>query len=206
MLKYSVILCVILSVIFLIVATLLYPGGNILDKDSTGFDWSKNFFSNLFLVKALNGSMNPSRTWALIGMAFNSIGYGLFFFHTALKIPYRHTRMVLRIIGIVNMLFTFLIATPLHDSMVTVSITLTMLGLIYITASIFTTKLHWLKFFCVGSLLTFYYTFYLYVIGNWVQLAVLQKITYFCFVFLVLAIEYLTSKKTFTVITQSSDN
>lgn len=195
--KYSVLICVIISVFFLVIATLVYPGGSILDKNSAGFDWSKNFFSNLFLEKALNGTVNPSRIWALIGMVFHSIGYGLFFIHTSRKIPHKHSRLVLKSVGVVNMLFTFLIATPLHDVMVTVSSTLTMLGLFYITVFILKTKLHWLKFFCIGSLLLFYSTLYLYGAGHWGLLAVMQKVSFICFLFLVLAIEYFTSGKDF---------
>lgn len=195
--KYSVLICVIISVLFLVIATLVYPGGSILDKNSAGFDWSKNFFSNLFLEKALNGTVNPSRIWALIGMVFHSIGYGLFFIHTSRKIPHKHSRLVLKSVGVINMLFTFLIATPLHDSMVTVSSTLTMLGLFYITVFILRTKLHWLKFFCIGSLLLFYSTLYLYGAGHWGLLAVMQKVSFICFLFLVLAIEYFTSGKDF---------
>lgn len=195
--KYSVLICAIISVFFLVIATLVYPGGSILDKNSAGFDWSKNFFSNLFLEKALNGTMNPSRIWALTGMVFHSIGYGLFFIHTSWKIPHKHSRLVLKSVGVVNMLFTFLIATPLHDVMVTVSSTLTMLGLFYITVFILKTKLHWLKFFCIGSLLLFYSTLYLYGAGHWGLLAVMQKVSFICFLFLVLAIEYFTSGKDF---------
>lgn len=195
--KYSVLICAIISVFFLVIATLVYPGGSILDKNSAGFDWSKNFFSNLFLEKALNGTVNPSRIWALIGMVFHSIGYGLFFIHTSRKIPHKHSRLVLKSVGVVNMLFTFLIATPLHDVMVTVSSTLTMLGLFYITVFILKTKLHWLKFFCIGSLLLFYSTLYLYGAGHWGLLAVMQKVSFICFLFLVLAIEYFTSGKDF---------
>ena len=195
--KYSVLLCVVISVLFMVTATLLYPGGSILDKNSVGFDWSKNFFSNLFLAKALNGTANPSRIWALIGMVFNSIGYGLFFIHTSQKIPQKHTELVLKSIGVVNMLFTFLIATPLHDVMVTVSSTLTMLGLFYITVYVLKTKLHWLKFFCMGSLLIFYSTLYLYGAGDWGLLAVMQKVTSLCFMLLVLTIEYFTRGEDF---------
>jgi hypothetical protein len=184
-------------VLFLVIATLLYPGGSILDKDSVGFDWSKNFFSNLFLAKALNGTINPSRIWALIGMVFNSIGYGLFFIHTSRKIPHKHTEFVLKSVGIANMLFTFLIATPLHDIMVTVSSTLTMLGLFYITVFILKTKLHLLKFFCIVSLLIFYFTLYLYGAGDWGLLAVMQKVTFLCFMLLVLTIEYFTRSEDF---------
>lgn len=195
--KYSVLLCVIIAVLFLVIATLLYPGGSILDKNSEGFDWSKNFFSNLFLAKALNGTDNPSRIWAIIGMVFNSIGYGIFYIHTARKIDHSHTVFVLRAVGISNMIFTFLIATPLHDIMVTVSSTLTMLGLFYITVFIFRTKLHGLKLFCVVSLLIFYFTLYLYGAGDWGLLAVMQKISFICFMLLILVIEYYTSAEDF---------
>ena len=197
MLKYSVLLCVVISALFLMIATFLYPGGSILDKDSVGFNWSKNFFSNLFLAQALNGNANPSRIWALIGMVFNSIGYGLFFIHTSRKIPQKHAELFLKSIGIANMLFTFLIATPLHDVMVTVSSTLTMIGLFYITVFILRTRLHWLKFFCIVSLLIFYFTFYLYGAGDWGLLAVMQKVTFLCFMLLVLIIEYFTKSEDF---------
>ncbi|MEA1787617.1 hypothetical protein U1E44_16060 [Arenibacter sp. GZD96] len=195
--KYSVLICIIISVLFLVIATLLYPGGSILDENSVGFDWSKNFFSNLFLAKALNGTENPSRIWALIGMVFNSIGYGLFFIHTSRKIPHKHTELVLISIGVVNMIFTFLIATPLHDIMVTVSSTLTMIGLFYITIFILKAKNHWLTLFCIASLLIFYSTLYLYGAGNWGLLAVMQKITFLCFMLLVLTIEYFTKAEDF---------
>lgn len=195
--KYSVLICVIISVLFLVIASLLYPGGSILDQHSEGFDWSKNFFSNLFSAKALNGTLNPGRVWALTGMVFHSIAYGLFFVHTSRKIPHRHSSLVLKSVGIINMLFTFLIATPLHDIMVTVSSTLTMLGLFYITVFILRTKLHWLKFFCIGSLLLFYSTLYLYGSGDWGLLAVMQKAAFICFLSLSLTIEYFTSDADF---------
>jgi hypothetical protein len=195
--KYSVLICVIITILFLLIATLLYPGGSILDKNSVGFTWSENFFSNLFLPKALNGSDNPSRIWAFIGMIFHSIGYGIFFIHTAHKIPHKHTGIVLKSVGIANMLFTFLIATPLHDTMVTVSSTLTMLGLFYITVFILRTKIHWLKIFSIASLLMFYFTLFLYGAGDWGLLAVMQKVTFICFMLLVLVIEYFTKGEDF---------
>lgn len=88
------------------------------------------------------------------------------------------------------MLFTFLIATPLHDIMVTVSSTLTMLGLFYITVFILRTKLNWLKVICIVSLLIFYFTLFLYGAGDWGLLAVMQKVSFLCFMLLVLIIEY----------------
>ncbi|MBD2705876.1 hypothetical protein IC229_35085 [Spirosoma sp. BT702] len=76
--KYSVLVCLGTSIILIIIATLAYPGGSVLDKNSIGFDWSKNFLSNLFAPKAINGSENPGWIWALSGMPFHSVGYGFF--------------------------------------------------------------------------------------------------------------------------------
>ncbi|WP_152561057.1 hypothetical protein [Flavobacterium sp. ASV13] len=78
--KHSVLICLVISVILIVIATLLYPGGSLLDKNSIGFGWSKNFISNLFAAKAINGAENPGRIWAIIGMAFQSVGYGVFFY------------------------------------------------------------------------------------------------------------------------------
>ncbi|RKO68260.1 hypothetical protein D7322_28085 [Sphingobacterium puteale] len=69
--KYVVLICLTTSVIFIIIAAISYPGSSLLDKNSIGFGWSKNFISNLFEAKAVNGSENPGRIWGSIGMAFN---------------------------------------------------------------------------------------------------------------------------------------
>ncbi|TDQ15080.1 hypothetical protein DFQ04_2966 [Algoriphagus boseongensis] len=202
--KYSVLICILISTIFLLIATFLYPGGSILDENSEGFDWSKNFFSNLFLENALNGAANPSRIWALIGMIFNSIGYGLFFLHTSQKIPQKHAALVLKSVGLFNMLFTFLIATELHDIMVTVSSTLTMLGLFYITVFVLRSRLLGFKFLCIVSLLIFYSTLFLFGVGDWEVLAIMQKVSFLVFIILVLGIEYFTSLEDFEPQTQTN--
>ena len=195
--KYSVLICMAISVILIVIATLLYPGGSLLDKYSTGFDWSKNFISNLFAAKAINGSENMSRIWAIIGIAFHSLGYGIFFINMSKKISARHAAIILKIIGAANILFTFLIATPLHDIMVTISSTLFLLGLFYITVFILKTKLHLFKFSCIICLLTYYYTLYLYGSGNWGLLAIMQKVTFISSMLLVLGLEYFTKQEDF---------
>ena len=195
--KYSVLICMVISVILMVIATLAYPGGSLLDKNSTGFDWSKNFISNLFEAKAINGSENPSRIWAIIGMAFYSVGYGIFFINMSKKIPSKHVATVLKLVGAANILFCFLIVTPLHDEMVTISSTLFLLGLFYITLFILMTKLHLFKFSCIICLMTFYFTLYLYGFGNWGLLAIMQKISFICSMLLVLGLEYFTRQEDF---------
>jgi len=195
--KYSVLICIVISVILTVIATFVYPGGSFLDKDSTGFDWTKNFISNLFAAKAINGLNNTSRIWAIIGMAFHSVGYGLFFINMSKKITERTAATVLKLIGFGNVLFSFLIVTPLHDMMVTTSSTLFLIGLFYITVFILKTKLHVFKFACIICLLIFYYTLFLYGYGNWGLLAIMQKVSFISSILLVLGIEYFTKQEDF---------
>ncbi len=198
--KYLVLICIVISVILIVTATLVYPGGSILDKNSTGFDWTKNFISNLFAAKAINGLENSSRIWAIIGMAFHSVGYGLFFIHMSKKITVRTAATVLKVIGAGNILFSFLIVTPLHDKMVITSSTLFLIGLFYITVFILKTKLHVFKFACIICLLLFYYTLFLYGSGNWGLLAIMQKVSFISSMLLVLGIEYFTNREDFSLI------
>ncbi len=194
--KYSVLICMVISVILIVIASLLYPGGSLLDKNSTGFGWSKNFLSNLFATKAINGSVNPGWIWALTGMAFHSVGYGVFFIHMAGKIQSRQWARILKVIGAVNILFIFLIATPLHD-LGTISIVLTLFGLFAITVFILKTKLHFLKFCCIFCLLTFYIFFFLYGFGYLSLAFIMQKIYTISSMLLVLGLEYFTRVEDF---------
>jgi len=195
--KYSVLICIAISAILIVTATLLYPGGSLFDKNSTGFDWTKNFISNLFAEKAINGSENPSRIWALTGVVFHSVGFGLFFMNMSKKMPSRHASNVLKYVGIFIILFNFLITTPLHDPMITISSTLSLLGLFYVTVFILKTRLHLFKFFCIICLLIFYYTLFLYGSGNWVLLAIMQKVSFISLMLLILGLEYFTKLEDF---------
>ena len=195
--KYSVLICLVISGILIVIAALVYPGGSILDKNSEGFYWSKNFISNLFAAKAINGLENSSRIWAIIGITFHAVGYGIFFINMSKKVSSRHAATILKIVGVTNIVFTFLIATPLHDIMTTISSTLFLLGLFYITVFILKSKLHLFKFFCIICLLTFYYTLYLYGSGNWGLLAIMQKVSFIGSMLLVLGLEYFTKQEDF---------
>ena len=59
--KHFVLIGIIVALLLLLIATLVYPGGSLSNKNAVGFDWSKNFISNLFAEKAVNGLDNPAR-------------------------------------------------------------------------------------------------------------------------------------------------
>jgi hypothetical protein len=194
--KYSVLICVLISVILIVIATLVYPGGSLLDKNSIGFGWSKNFLSNLFATKAINGSENPGRIWAVIGMAFHSVGYGIFFINMSKKISSRQWADALKFIGATNIILIFLIATPLHDLGV-ISIILTLIGLFIITVFILKSKLHLLKFCCIICLLTYYCFFFLFGLGYMGLSVIMQKVYIISSMLLVLELEYFTKYEDF---------
>ena len=194
--KYSVLIGMVISVILIVIASLLYPGGSLFDKNSVGFSWSKNFLSNLFATKAINGSENPGWIWALIGMAFHSVGYGIFFINMSRKIPSRQWANILKFIGVTNILFIFLIATPLHD-LGTISIILTLIGLFTITVFILKSKLHLLKFCCIICLLTYYCFFFFFGLGYLGMAVIMQKVYIISSLLLVLGLEHFTKYEDF---------
>lgn len=197
--KYSVLMCLVVSVILLVIAALKYPGGSLLDEKSVGFDWSKNFVSNLFAPKAINGLENPGRIWAIIGMAFHSIGYGIFFINMSKKISLGKWSAILKFIGAANILLIFLIATPLHD-LGTISIVLTLFGLFMITVFVLKSKLHLLKFCCIICLLTFYCFFFLFGFGYLSSAIIMQKVYNVSSMLLILGLEHFTKQEDFVQI------
>ncbi len=194
--KYLVFICMIISVILIVKAALVYPGGSLLDKNSVGFDWSKNFISNLFAAKAINGSENPGRIWAILGMAFQSVGYGIFFINMSKKISLKVWVNILKYIGFANIFLIFLIATPYHD-LGTFSIILTLLGLFVITFFVLKSKLHFLKFCCIICLSTYYCFFFFYGFSYLGLAFIMQKVYSLSSILLVLGLEYFTKHEDF---------
>lgn len=195
--KYSVLIGVAISLILMIIAISIYPGGSMFDKYSVGFDWTKNFISNLFAAKALNGAENPSRIWAFLAMIFLPFTYAIFFINMSKKIPEKNAAYILKYGGVLNILCTFLIVTPLHDLMLNISITLFWTCIIVITVFILKTKLHFFKFFCMVCLLIFYYSIYLWATNNWDLLPIIQKVNFINSTLLILGLEYFTKQEDF---------
>jgi len=196
--KYLIPAGILISLLLLFIATTRYPGGSLFDRNSIGFDWSKNFISNLFGAKAVNGQDNPARIWADAGMMILSLSFSLFFISYSKRIPVKSAGKVIRFSGVAGMFCTALIVTPLHDIMVTISSTLFLVSIFYITVFILKSRLHLFKIFCLISLLIFYYTLYLYGAGKFGTLPVMQKITFFSMILLVLGLQFFTKKEDFT--------
>ena len=195
--KYSVLIGVIISLMLMLVAISIYPGGSMFDKNSVGFDWSKNFISNLFQARALNGAENPSRLWAYSGIIMLPFSYAIFFFNMSKKISEKNAAYILKYGSVVNILFTFLIVTPLHDLMLNISISLFWTCIVIITVFVLKTRLHLFKIFCVVCLLIFYFSLYLWATNKWGLLPIIQKVNFINSTLLILGLEYFTKQEDF---------
>lgn len=196
--RYSVLIGIVISLSLILIATFNYPGGSLFDKNSIGFNWKSNFISNLFGEKAVNGLDNPARFWASAGMIFLSASFALFFIEFSKKIPNKGAANVIKYCGAMGMVFTFLIATPLHDTMITVASTMFLISIFYITVFVFKSKLHLFKVLCVICLLVFYSTLYLYGSGTFlIFLPIMQKLNFAITIILIVGLEYFTKKEDF---------
>src|SRR4051812_28799179 len=195
--KYSVLIGVVLSLVLLIIAISIYPGGSMFDKSSVGFNWSKNFISNLFATRALNGAENSSRILACLGMILLPISYAIFFVNMSKKIPEKNVGYILTYGGAANILCMFLIVTPLHDLMLNISITLFWTCIVVITVFIFKTRLHLFKFLSIICLIIFYYSIYLWATNDWDLLPLMQKVNFINSTLLILGLEYFTKQEDF---------
>jgi hypothetical protein len=195
--KHSVLITVTISLVFLAIAILIYPGGTYHDKNSIGFDWTENYISNLFQAKALNGARNPSVIWAYFGMFFYSISCAIFFVNMSKKIPEKNAVNIIKYAGVLTLPFTFLIVTPFHDLMLTISSFLFWTCIVCITVFIFQTRLHFFKFYNVICLVIFYFAVYIHATNNWDLLPIVQKVNTISSILLILGLEYFTKKGDF---------
>ncbi len=200
--KHSVLMGIIISLVLLLIAISIYPGGTYQDKNSVGFDWAKNYISNLFEAKALNGAENASRIWAFFGMFVYSISCAIFFVNMSNKIPEKVFKNIIKYTGILIMPLTFLIITPLHDVMLNISSFLFWNCIGAITVFIFMSKLHFFKIYNIICLLIFFYAVYIHSSGNWELLPIIQKVNTISSILLILGLEYFTEKEDFAHIKQ----
>jgi hypothetical protein len=182
-----------------LVATQYYPGGSQYDSNSIGYDWKHNYLSNLFADKAVNGSYNASRLWAVSGMLFLCVSFALFFIDFPKKIPSQAAAKVIRYCGVGAMVFAFLAVTPYHDTMITIASTLALVSMFYIAVFVFMSRLHLLTILSVVCLLVSYTCNYMYYTKSYLELLpIFQKLSLVISIAWILSLQYFTTMTDFT--------
>jgi hypothetical protein len=115
-------ICILVGLALVLLATRFYPGGTLDDPTVVGFDWSRHYLTHLFRPLALNGRVNPAMPYAVAGMWFWCVGMAEAFRQLAQGMAStRHGKWV-RIFGIASMVYAGLTVTPMHDLMVTIAL------------------------------------------------------------------------------------
>jgi len=183
---------IVLFVMIYIVATLFYPGGSQVDKNSVGFSWINNYWCNLLNANAINGQPNTAKPVAITGMFVLCLTLTFFWFLFTRYINIaRRLKLVIQISGTLAMGIAFFLFTNINHDLITNLASL--LGLIAtIGTYIGLYKVKWfrlLKFGLLNILLVITNNYVYYTKGLIVYLPVIQKITFAAFLIWICCID-----------------
>ena len=103
-----------------ILATILYPGGSQVDKNSIGFSWTNNYWCNLLNETAINGQPNPAKSIALTGMLVLCLTLSFFWFIFPRQInTSKNLKLTIQVSGILAMTVAFFLFTDINHDLVT---------------------------------------------------------------------------------------
>jgi hypothetical protein len=120
-----------------VVAASQYPGGTTWSGDSIGYDWTRNFISSLFAPTALNGSPNRARYIAIPAMLALSLSLAVVFKRISMRPNSKAFRRTIEIAGIGSQVYAFLVVTPMHNLMVTISLVFYLVAMLAILAVLY---------------------------------------------------------------------
>ena len=110
----------LIFVILYFVATLFYPGGLQVDKNSIGFSWKNNYWCNLLNETAINGQLNPAKPIALVGMFVLCFTFSFFWFIFPITInSNKNLKLAIQVSGILAMTVAFFLFTNINHDLVT---------------------------------------------------------------------------------------
>lgn len=134
------------------------------------------------------------------GMLCLCSSMAMFFYRFSTKISVPTSAKIIKYCGLGSMIFSFLLITPYHDLMTTISSILALVALFYMTISIFKSKLTLLKIVSMGCLAILYLNNYIYYSHQFLQyLPVLQKFSFLIVSGLIISLDYFTEKEDFLV-------
>ena len=164
-------------------ATLFYPGGSQVDKNSKGFSWINNYWCNLLNENAMNEHHNPARPLAMAAMFVLCLSLTIFWYMFPIVVDFKKSsRLIIQISGGLAMTIGMFLFTDLHDTIVNVA---SLCGLVATAATIIGLhKLKWTKLFGLGILsltLVVINNILYYGDGLKLFLPIVQKVTFLFF-------------------------
>ena len=170
-------------IVLYILATLAYPGGSQVDKNSVGFSWANNYWCNLLNEHSMNGQHNPARPIALWGTLILCLTLGFFWYRFPIDINLaRRAKRTIQATGVLAMFTVMFLFTGFHDAFLNVASFLGVIAVIGTLTALFSTKKYNLFLFGILNLLLVAANNYVYYTdGLIIYLPVVQKISFASF-------------------------
>jgi hypothetical protein len=136
-------------------AIISYPGGNRFDFGSPRYSFSGNYLCDLFSQRAYNGQENPGRPYALFGTYALALALLLYWqLITSLFANRKNHARCTRWAGLLAMVLSLFIATPLHDACIIIAVPLGLVAFVSATMAQLHNRERFMPALGVLSLLT----------------------------------------------------
>jgi hypothetical protein len=204
MLNRNIILIgMVFSILFLIIASLFYPGGSPKDSNSVGFHWTENYISDMLDYKAVNGADNKARPFAVAGVLLMGLSTGFAFVRFARKVNLKKYSLVIQYGGLLLLLFSILGTIPSqHNLFVTLSIFLNLLVFFYVMIVLLKSPFAKFKVLSILFLASFYGATFMFGTKTGLEyMPLVQKLTHIVQIAWILGLEYFTKKEDFVNLT-----
>lgn len=174
----------LLFVVLYVVATLFYPGGSQLDKNSIGFSWTNNYWCNLLNENAINGQLNTAKPIAMTGMFVLCLTLSFFWYLFPRHISIgKFAKLAIQISGTLAMLIAFFLFTNIdHDLVTNLASIFGLIATVGTFIGLYKNK--WYGLFAFGLFIIFLVglnNYIYYTKGLIIYLPVIQKISFATF-------------------------
>lgn len=188
---------IIIFAVMYVYASTLYPGGSQANLEFVGFDWINNYWCNLLSKNGMNGIPNPARPIAISAMIILCFSLSIFFFQFShIIIKSKIWRIMIKVFGILSMLFAALIFTKYHDLMTIISSFFGLFVLIGIIKGIYQSHLSFYKLTGLLGILLLGVNNLIYYSKIHIELLpIIQKITFVIVLFWVIGLNLEMAKK-----------
>ena len=175
---------ILLFVVLYVIATLFYPGGSQVDKNSIGFSWTNNYWCNLLNENAINGQHNPAKPIAVTGMFVLCLSLSSFWFLFLKRISIgKFAKLAIQISGTLSMIIACLLFTNIdHDLVTNLASIFGLIATVGTFIGLYKTKWHGLFAFGLSIIFLVGLNNYIYYTkGLIIYLPVIQKISFATF-------------------------
>lgn len=177
--SYLPTICVILFLLLFLYCTTQYPGSSQFDIQSVGFSWQHNYWCDILDRHTYAEVPNPASKWGIFATLILCIGTAASFYQFPNHFSASSSEMwIISGFGILSMLVSALIFTPLHNQVIGISSGLALIAILAMFYVLFQKSEFTLFYYGVFACVVMLINNYIYYSKNGVyHLPWIQKIS-----------------------------